>query len=112
MSARIAVFAGLVTLGVTGAGVAIADDSGEAVYKKTCTTCHGANGKGMLPGVPDLTNKAGVLSQPDDLLVKRITTGYQSPGSPMAMPPKGGNPQLTEAQLREALRYIRAQFGK
>ena len=90
---------------------AAAAGQGEQVYQTACVTCHGANGKGGLPGVPDFTKKGGVLSNPDDVLLKRVTNGFQSPGSPMPMPPKGGNPSLTEAQLRAAIGYIRKQFG-
>ena len=66
----------------------------------------------MLPGVPDLTKKDGVLSQPDDVLLKRSTEGFQRPGSPLAMPPKGGNPSLTETQLKQAIDYMKSAFWK
>lgn len=29
----------------------------------------------------------------------------------MAMPPKGGNPALTEGEIRAVLAYIRSRFG-
>lgn len=86
--------------------------SGEQVFQSTCIACHGANGKGVLPGVPDFTNPTGRLSKSDDVLIDHITNGFQSPGSPMAMPPKGGNANLTGADVEAVLAYIRKSFGK
>ncbi len=99
-------------LAASQAGRALADDPGEAVYKTTCITCHGADGKGALPGMPDFTQKSGVLSASDLVLLKRITEGYQSANSPMAMPPKGGDPSLTDEQIRLVLSHLRHEFGR
>lgn len=85
--------------------------NGEAVYEQTCIACHGANGKGTVPGAPDLTDPTCRLSQPDGVLMRNITDGFQSKGSPMAMPPKGGNSSLTEEDIRAVLAYIRENFG-
>ncbi len=84
---------------------------GQAIYNKTCIACHGGNGKGLLPGVPDFTDPKGRLSQNDEVLIKHITEGFQTPGSPMAMPAKGGNADLMAGDVRAVLAYIRKQFG-
>ncbi|MHB1213970.1 MAG: c-type cytochrome [Thiobacillus sp.] len=83
---------------------------GQAVYNGTCIACHGGDGTGSLPGVPDLTGKAGLLSQDDAVLLGRMADGFQSPGSSMAMPPKGGNPALTDADLSAVLTFMRHAF--
>lgn len=101
----------LVSLGSV-AGAAIAAPSGESVFQSACTACHGADGAGALPGVPDLTAGDSRLAQPEDLLLKLTVEGFQSPGSPMAMPPRAGNPDLSDEDLRSALRYMRERFGK
>ena len=71
----------------------------------------GADGRGTLPGVPDFTSKSGPLSKGDSVLLQHITDGFQTPGSVMAMPPKGGNPDLTEDDVIDVLYYIRGKFG-
>ena len=86
--------------------------SGQDIYDGSCISCHGADGKGRVPGAPDFTASNGVLSKPDDALIKHITEGFQSPGSPMAMPAKGGNPNLTETDVRNVLAYLRRTFGR
>jgi len=85
--------------------------SGDAVYAKTCVACHGVDGKGTVPGAPDFTNPSGPLSQSDDVLIQHITAGFKRPDSPMAMPPMGGNPDLTAADIRAVLGYLREKFG-
>jgi len=78
--------------------------SGEQIYKQTCVACHGADGSGAIPGVPGFKER---LSKSDDTLLQHIIEGFQSPGSPMAMPPKGGNPNLSDQDLRNVLSYIK-----
>lgn len=84
--------------------------SGEAVFRQTCIACHGENGKGVVPGAPDLTRSDGPLAQSDEVVIRHIIEGFQSPGSPMAMPPKGGNPALTQADIEAVLAYMRERF--
>jgi len=86
--------------------------TGKETYDKTCIACHGADGKGAFPGTPNFTDPAAALSKSDDVLINHITNGFQSPGSPMAMPPKGGNPNLTAKDIKAVLKHIRDTFGK
>ena len=86
--------------------------SGQAIFTQTCVACHGVDGSGGLPGVPDYTRKDGPLAKSDAVLARHITEGFQSPGSPMAMPPKGGNPDLSADDIQAVLKYLRKTFGK
>ena len=86
--------------------------SGKTIYQQTCIVCHGGNGKGAIPGVPDFTSSNSPLKNSDAVLLDRAIKGYQTPGSPMAMPPRGGNPKLTDNDLKQALGYIRKTFSK
>jgi mono/diheme cytochrome c family protein len=80
--------------------------SGREIYLQSCVACHGQNGKGAIPGVPDWTQPNGPLSQSNATLLKHIKEGFQKPGDPMAMPPKGGNPNLTDEDIKNVLDYI------
>lgn len=84
---------------------------GKTFYSQTCIACHGANGKGAIPGVADLTKADGALAKSDDALIKSITEGMQTPGAALAMPPLGGNPSLTETDVKALLAYLRAEFA-
>ncbi|CZI89104.1 Cytochrome c555 [Legionella pneumophila] len=78
--------------------------SGQTTYQKNCMSCHGTNGKGIAPTIPDLTKKDGVLSKPSSILLNSIKQGVGS------MPAKGGNPALTDQDLENALDYIKNTF--
>ena len=86
--------------------------SGKDIYSNTCVACHGVNGTGAIPGTPDFTAASGPMAKSDSELIQSITAGFQSPGSPMAMPAKGGNPDLNAADVRAVLDYLRESFGK
>ncbi len=110
-------FAILLLIALTPAWAVADDDSsaisaGQAIYSQTCVACHGANGKGAFPGVVNLTDGDGALSKPNEELLKSITEGFQSPGSALAMPANGGNPTLTEEDVKAVIAYLRAEFGR
>ena len=86
--------------------------TGEQIYTQTCIACHGGNGAGMVPGAPNFPSKDSPLQKSDAELIKNITNGFQTPGSPMAMPAKGGNAQLNAEDIRNVLKYIREKFSK
>lgn len=83
---------------------------GQSIYESSCMACHGADGKGVLPGVPDFTASDGPLSKRDGVLLSNVINGFQSPGSPMPMPARGGNAQLSDADVAATLDYIKAAF--
>lgn len=83
----------------------------KAIYQGTCIACHGPAARGAIPGVPDLV-KTGRLDKPTATLVANILSGVQTPGSPLAMPPKGGMPNLTPADAEGLVTYMRALRGK
>ncbi len=84
---------------------------GAAIYQANCLACHGKDGKGALPGVSDFTAVDGPLSKSDEELVNSIVKGVKTPGSPLAMPHHGGNPALTDDEVRDVLEYLREAFG-
>lgn len=85
--------------------------TGQSIYGTTCIACHGANGKGAVAGTPDFTSASGPLSKPDSVLLNHIMNGFKTKGNQLAMPPRGGNPSLSDADLKTVLAYIRQKFG-
>lgn len=107
MSHRLLLAACVFLLGTSGP-VDAAD--GKALYATSCIACHGPKAQGAIPGVPNLA-KNKRLAQPDAVLVANILNGFQTKGSPMAMPPKGGNPNLTPADAQALVIYMRTLVG-
>lgn len=96
------------TGGEVGAGDAA---SGAAIYASTCATCHGTDGLGV-PGLgPALVNNAFVQSKTDAELIAFINEGrdasHPDNTTGVAMPPKGGNPLLTDEDIADVVVHLR-----
>ena len=90
-----------------GAAVAGGGDvsRGAAVYRSMCIACHQADGRGADGRLAaDFTTDRSRLAKSDDALVASILNGV--PGTSMV--PFGG--RLTEADARDVLAYLRAEF--
>lgn len=85
--------------------------AGEQVYQGTCIACHGPDGHGVVPGAPDFAKKGGVLTKPHSVMTEHIKNGFQEPGAPLAMPPQGGNPDLSDQDLMNVHAYLHHTFG-
>jgi len=79
---------------------------GQQVYQTTCVACHGAGIAGA-PKLGDKTQWAKHIAKGPDSLYASALKGVQ--GSAGAMPPKGGNPALSDAEVRAAVDYMVAQ---
>lgn len=79
---------------------------GEQVYTSSCASCH-AMGVAGAPKLGDKAAWAPRIAQGKDVLFQHAKTGFQ--GKTGFMPPKGGNPALTDAQLRAAIDYMIAK---
>lgn len=99
-------------LWLAGTAIATAAPDGAALYNQACVACHGPNAKGVIPGVPDLARAGGALSKTDAELTASILNGFQTKGSPMAMPAKGGNPKLTAEDAAALVAYLRTLAKK
>ena len=76
---------------------------GQQVYQAACVVCHGAG----IAGAPKLDDKGQWAKR----IAKGVDTLYASavngvPGSAGAMPAKGGNPALSNAEVKAAVDYI------
>ena len=75
---------------------------GKKTYDSTCTACH-ATGVANAPKLGDKAAWAPRIKQGMDTLVQSATKGKG------AMPPKGGNGSLSDADLRAAIEYMVSQ---
>ena len=72
---------------------------GSDIYKQTCAICHSAG----MPGAPRLGNRADWQPR---LLAGRPALLHSVLNGHKAMPPKGGNASLSDAQAEAALDYM------
>lgn len=84
---------------------------GKTLYSQTCIACHGANGKGAIPGVSNLASSDGPLAKSDEELAKSIRDGLATPGAALTMPAKGGNPSLSDDDILSLIAFLRSEFG-
>jgi disulfide bond formation protein DsbB len=85
--------------------------AGETMYQRSCLACHGADAKGMPNLGKDLTTSDFVQSKTDDELLAFIKVGRPA-GDPLNtqgidMPPKGGNPALSDDDLMNIIAFVR-----
>jgi len=95
--------------------VKIQNMAGMKIYQQDCVACHGNDGMGAFTGVPDLTQITGFKKGDDSEAalfkhIKHVKNGKKTPGSLLAMPAKGGDPHLTEQDIKEVLKYMREKF--
>ncbi|MDE0155637.1 MAG: c-type cytochrome [Gammaproteobacteria bacterium] len=79
-------------------------DMGQRVYNGLCISCH--NG---LPNIPKVGDKAAWesrIAQGMALLYEHSIKGFISEGGLIAMPPKGGNMNLTDEEVKAAVDYM------
>lgn len=85
--------------------------AGAGVYSATCQACHGPDAVGIEGLGKALAASEFVQSQSDDELVTMIAVGRSSSDpentTGVAMPPKGGNPSLSDGDLQNVVAYIR-----
>ena len=83
-----------------------ASRNGQQVYQTTCVACHEAG----IAGAPKLGDKgqwAKHVAKGLNTLYASAVNGVQ--GTVGAMPPKGGNPALSDAEVKAAVDYMVAR---
>lgn len=86
--------------------------AGRAEFREICSTCHGRNGGGRARLGKSLRQNEFVRANSDAELVEFIKVGRPA-GHPLNehgvdMPPKGGNPALTDRQIEHIVAYLRS----
>lgn len=85
--------------------------SGDKLFHSTCVSCHGKAGVGVKGNGKALADNEFIQSLDDDGLLAFIQQG-RAPTDPknttgIQMPPKGGNPALSEDDLLDIIAYLR-----
>ena len=84
---------------------------GTDLYTQSCAACHGPDGVGIEGLGRALANSEFVSGKSDADLVAFIASGRPEDDpdntTGVAMPPKGGNPSLTNADLLDIVAYLR-----
>jgi mono/diheme cytochrome c family protein len=84
---------------------------GKLLYEQSCSVCNGVDGRGFPDLGGDLVHGTFAVGKTDDQLVEFIKQGrpladpLNTTGIPM--PPRAGNPSLTDDQIRDIVGYLR-----
>ena len=85
---------------------------GEQLFTASCSSCHGVDAKGV-PGVgKDLTSGEFIPGMSNEEFLEFVKIGRPSShpdnSTGIDMPPKGGNPALTDEQILDIIAYLRS----
>jgi cytochrome c5 len=86
------------------AGAAAGSRTGEQVYKAVCTNCHQTG----VAGAPRLGDKAAWAPRIKEGLNEMVADAIKGV---RAMPPRGGDPSLTDEEVARAVVYMANQAG-
>ena len=86
--------------------------NGGKIYSTACVACHGPEAKGVTGLGKDLTTSTWVGEQSDVQLVEFIKRGRDVTDplntTGVAMPPKGGNPAMSEQEIADIVAFVRS----
>lgn len=85
---------------------------GQTLFTGTCSACHGPDATGITGLGKNLTTSTFVAEKTDEELMAFIKTGRPSSDplntTGIDMPPKGGNPALTDQDLADIIAFLRS----
>ncbi len=84
---------------------------GQETFLTTCVACHGPDAKGVKGLGKDMTTSKFIASKSDDELLAFVKTG-RAVNDPLnttgvLMPPKGGNPAMSDEDILNVIAFIR-----
>jgi disulfide bond formation protein DsbB len=84
---------------------------GRTVFLKSCTACHGPQGEARPRLGKDLRISKFIADKSDQQMVMFLKLGRNTwdkdNTTGVAMPPKGGNPMVTDQDLTDIVQFIR-----
>lgn len=99
---------GVQVAGLVGSTTGVGHD----LFVASCSSCHGSSGEGMEGLGKPLATSEFVSSKSDDELIRFIKSGRPiwdpENTTGVDMPPKGGNPAITDDQIADIVKYIRS----
>ena len=85
--------------------------AGKDLYNRTCAMCHGFSGEGVPRLGKPVAGTEFVASRSDEELVRFLIEGragdHPDNDQGIPMPPRGGNPRLTDEDLGKIVAYVR-----
>jgi disulfide bond formation protein DsbB len=85
---------------------------GQQLYTTTCAACHGPNGEGVQGLGKDMRHSEFIASLSDEELLAFLKVGRDMSDplntTGVAMPPKGGNPALSDEQMLDIIAFMRS----
>jgi mono/diheme cytochrome c family protein len=102
----------IATAAATAASVAQGDaEAGKKLYATTCVACHGPNGEGVTGLGKNMQTSEFIASKSDEELAAFVKQGRDISDplntTGVMMPPKGGNPALSDEQILDIIAFIR-----
>jgi disulfide bond formation protein DsbB len=86
--------------------------AGQQVFSTTCAACHGPAGEGVQGLGKDMTSSEFIAGLSDEALIDFIKVGRRIDDplntTGVDMPPKGGNPALSDEQLLDIVAFMRS----
>ena len=84
---------------------------GERIFANNCAACHGKNAEGVAGLGVALRDNAFVKGKTDAELLEFLKVGrpadHPENRTRVAMPPRGGNPALTDRDLLDVIAFLR-----
>ncbi len=94
-----------------GGGESVSADRGEEIFLGLCSACHSPDGTGIIGLGKDLTTSEFVGEMSDSEFVDFIIEGrpatHEDNTTGVDMPPRGGNPDLTDDDLASIVAFVR-----
>lgn len=89
--------------------IAMANDTGAAVYAANCASCHGQDGKGRAPIIPPLAGNSSVTASEPTNVIGAVLNGLAPWNNGPAMPSFAAG--LSDPEIAAVANYVRISWG-